>query len=149
MLSGKRRVEVLGQLRGGPASGLAQSASERLAGLYSTDASIIAWWATRVECDSAIARLERQGELTPEAASAAMRRLDLLSRRWHEIQPQDVLRETARRLLRVHNLRAADALQLAAALQAAEQRPSSLDFVCLDDRLRLAAQREGFPLLGE
>jgi len=127
---------------------VSQSASQRMAELYRADVSIAAWWATRVECDSAIARLERQGELTPDAASAAMRRLDSLARRWHEIQPLDVLRETARRLLRVHNLRAADALQLAAALQAAEQRPSSLELVCLDDRLGLAAQREGFTLLG-
>lgn len=126
---------------------VSQSATQRIAELYRADVSIIAWWATRVECDSAIARLERQGELTTEAASAAMRRLDLLSRSWHEIQPLDVLRETARRLLRVYNLRAADALQLAAAIHAA-QRSSTLEFVCLDGRLRLAAQKEGFPLLG-
>jgi hypothetical protein len=50
--------------------------------------------------------------------------------------------------LRVHDLRVADALQLAAALAAAEARPATLAVVCLDDRLGAAAEREGFPVLG-
>ena len=54
------------------------------------------------------------------------------------------VKETARRLLRVHPIGAADALQLAAAFVLAERRPSTLDFVCLDDRLTRAARREGF-----
>ena len=44
-----------------------------------------------------------------------------------------------RRLLRVHDLPAADALQLAAALAASEQSPESLEVVCLDTRLAAAA----------
>ena len=51
----------------------------------------------------------------------------------------------AKRLLRVHDLRTADALQLAAAVYVAEARPSTLEFVSLDDRLLAAARREGFP----
>jgi hypothetical protein len=47
------------------------------------------------------------------------------------------------RLLRVHALRAGDALQLAAALVAAEGQPGSLEIVTLDERLALAASREG------
>lgn len=124
-----------------------QAASQRMMALYRADVSVVTWWGTRVECDSAVARLERQGDLSPAAANAALRRLDLLARSWHEIEPLDALRETARRLLRVHPLRAADALQLAAAFQAAEQRPSTLEFACLDERLALAAQREGFLVL--
>jgi predicted nucleic acid-binding protein len=57
------------------------------------------------------------------------------------------VRVTARRLLRVHNLRAADSLQLAAALVASEGHPASLEIVSLDDRLIDAAQREGFTVL--
>jgi predicted nucleic acid-binding protein len=64
------------------------------------------------------------------------------------VQPLDSIRESARRLLRVHDLRAADALQLAAAIVAAEGRPPALDMVCLDDRLAKAAEREGFPIVG-
>ena len=54
--------------------------------------------------------------------------------------------EAAIRFLRVHPLRAADALQLAAAFVAAERRPSSLELVTLDDWLAAAARKEGFLL---
>jgi len=66
---------------------------------------------------------------------------------WHEIDPNDALREVAVRLLRVHALRAADALQLAAAFQAAEQRPPSLEIVTLDERLAPVARKEGFAVI--
>jgi hypothetical protein len=57
------------------------------------------------------------------------------------------IREAAARFLRVHPLRAADALQLAAAFAAAERRPASLEIVTLDDRLANAARKEGFAVL--
>jgi hypothetical protein len=47
----------------------------------------------------------------------------------------------------VHDLRAADAHQLAAAFVAAESRPPSLEIVTLDDRLAAAATREGFRVI--
>jgi predicted nucleic acid-binding protein len=77
----------------------------------------------------------------------ALQRLQQLSAGWHEIDPSDEIRETASRFLRVHPLRAADALQLAAAFAAAERRPASLEIVTLDDRLANAARKEGFALL--
>jgi predicted nucleic acid-binding protein len=58
------------------------------------------------------------------------------------------LRNDARRLVRVHDLRAADAFQLAAARIAADGEPAALPFVTLDERLTLAASREGFPVTG-
>lgn len=108
------------------------------------DPTVLVWWATEVECSSAIARSERQGELAGDATRVALERLDALADRWHEIQPGEQLRRTARRLLRVHVLRAADALQLAAAIAASEGDPGSLEIVSLDDRLNQAARREGF-----
>jgi len=54
------------------------------------------------------------------------------------------VRESAGRVLLLHPLRAADSLQLAAALLWARSRPAGHDFVCLDERLREAASREGF-----
>ena len=74
--------------------------------------------------------------------------LDTLVRAWHQIEPVATVREAARRFLRVHDLRSGDALQLGAAFVAAEGRSSSLEFVCLDDRLCAAAQREGFAVVG-
>lgn len=51
------------------------------------------------------------------------------------------------RLLRIHELRAADALQLAAALVLAVFDPKTLPFVTLDACLATAAEREGFAVL--
>ena len=121
-----------------------ETATDRALALVNQDPEVAIWWATPVECASAVARLERDAALTPAEAAEAFRRLDLLARSWFEIEPHDELREVARRLLRVHNLRAADALQLAAAYLAAERRPPTLEVVTLDDRLRQAALKEGF-----
>lgn len=120
-----------------------QTASARMRSLYRSDATVVAWWVTGVECESAISRLERDGLLQGRSATAARARLDRFAATWHEVEPSDLLREAARRLLRLHDLRAADALQLAAALAACEGRPATLPFVCLDERLVIAAEREG------
>jgi uncharacterized protein len=85
--------------------------------------------------------------MDPDEASYALTRLSVLARGWSEVPPSERLREVALRLLRVHDLRAGDALQLAAALVASEERPATLDLVTLDDRLALAASREGFRVL--
>ena len=111
---------------------------------YVRDPEVVVWWGSPVECASAIARLERDGALAAAEASTSFFRLDALAPSWMEIEPSDEVREAARRFLRVHPLRAADALQLAAAFVAAERRPSTLAFVTLDERLRAAAGKEGF-----
>jgi hypothetical protein len=121
----------------------ATSAVQRL---YRADPSVVVAWTTLVECGSAIARAERDGGLNAAQAGAAFARLDELARSWREVEPLHDLRDIARRLLRVHPLRAADAIQLAAATLAAERRPAALTVVTLDDRLELAAAREGFPV---
>ena len=66
---------------------------------------------------------------------------------WREVGALELVRSRALRLLNTHPLRAADAMQLAAALVASDERPESLPFVCLDDRLRDAARKEGFKVL--
>lgn len=127
---------------------VAERDTQRLQALFANDPAMIVWWATSVECASALARLERGRALGPAAARQAFRRLDALAAAWIEIEPVADLRPVAVRLLRVHDLRAADALQLAAAILAAERRPATLDFVCRDDRLTRAAEQEGFPIRG-
>jgi len=114
--------------------------------LYRRDPEVVVWWGTQVECASAIARLERDGALSLSDAAESFSRLDALAPSWMQIDPSDEIRESARRFLRVHPLRAADALQLAAALVAAERRPPTLTLVTCDDRLRDAAGKEGFLL---
>jgi hypothetical protein len=112
--------------------------------LYASDPVVIAWWTTEIECTSAITRRQRIGQLREDIVSEAVARLNALRAGWHEVEPSEEVRESAKRLLRVHDLRSADALQLAAAVFAAEARPSTLEFVSLDDRLLAAARREGF-----
>jgi uncharacterized protein len=123
-----------------------QGHSERAASLFQADAELIVWWATRVECASAIARLEREGSIEAAAVSASLDRLKQLAAIWDEVQPTPRLRSVAERLLRVHPLRAADALQLAAMVEVDSDGARDLDVVCFDDRLARAAQREGFRL---
>ncbi len=117
---------------------------EVLRQLLLSDAEMIVWWGTAVECTSALARREREGALGTDAANSAYRRLRELSDTWSEMLPSNSVRITAQRPLRTHALRAADSLQLAAAIVAAEGDPSSLRFVTLDHQLAEAARREGF-----
>lgn len=104
----------------------------------------VAWWGTAVEAVSAIHRLHREREINADGLAQALTRLDFLRRRWSEIVPTDDVRSRAERSLGVHNLRAADALQLAAALVWCRDRPRGRVFVAGDGRLADAAAAEGF-----
>jgi len=125
-----------------------EPAREHLLGLLEKDSEVLAWWGTPVEIAFAVARREREGLLTADEVAAALAGARVLADGWHEIVPSDMVRRTAERLLRTHPLRAADALQLAAALIAADHDPASLELVCMDERLKIAARREGFNVLG-
>jgi len=125
-----------------------EPARERLLALLEEDSEVLAWWGTPVEMACALARREHEELLTADEVAAALDAARVLAEGWHEIVPSDAVRRTAERLLRTHPLRAADALQLAAALIAADHDPTSLAIVCLDERLRVAARREGFIVLG-
>jgi hypothetical protein len=108
------------------------------------DPAMLAWWGTPVECASALQRLVREGALKPADAEAARRRLRVLENNWIEVEPSQTVRQQAERLLRLHPLRAADALQLAAALVACQHEPATLPFLSADERLAEAARKEGF-----
>jgi len=69
----------------------------------------------------------------------------VLKESWYEIYPGYAVREQALRALRLHPLRAADALQLTAALEWAGSPPDCA-FVSFDARLQAAAHREGFSI---
>jgi predicted nucleic acid-binding protein len=111
------------------------------------DPAIVTWWGTRVECVSALARRAREGALREADVGEALGRLDAFAEAWVEVLPVDAVRRTAVRLLRAYPLRAADALQLAAAIASADGNPESLPLVSLDDRLTDAASKEGFPIV--
>jgi predicted nucleic acid-binding protein len=113
------------------------------------DGVIVAWWGTPVECFSTFARLRREKVLDPDSEDRARGFVTDLAAVWAEIQPGTMVREGAGRVLRRHPLRAADSLQLAAALVWAQGLAEMMDFVCLDHRLRDAARLEGFRILPE
>jgi len=124
-----------------------QDDTEPLLSLLREDPRIIVWWSSRVECASAFNLLVREGLIEQADYVQVQQRLDSLAASWIETQPTNKLRQRALRLLRLHPLRAADALQLAAALIASEENPQTLPFVCSDERLAEAATKEGFPVL--
>ena len=105
---------------------------------------IVTWALSAVEVASAIERRTREGALDEAARKTALGTLAELRESWIEILAVSPVAARAVRLLATHALRAADALQLAAALVAVEDRPAKHRFVCLDDRLTAAAAREGF-----
>ena len=115
--------------------------------LVEEDSELLVWWSTPVEIVSALARREREGLLQADEVTQAIAALTELSETWEEIVPSDRIRRVATRLLRQHRLRAADSLQLAAALVAADDQPASLDIVSLDAKLNDIARREGFRVI--
>jgi len=103
---------------------------------------------TRVEVISAIARKRREQPELMVLWNRAIRDVHGMASRWIEISDGAATRLHAERVLMDYPLRAADALQLGAALVAADGNPSALELVTLDRRLAEAAHREGFPILG-
>jgi len=94
------------------------------------DAGAVVWTLTRVELLSASARRRRQ------EPGAARRELLAAWERWWEVTAVDLVRRHAERFVESHPLRAA------------EDDPAGLDFVTLDRQQALAAEREGFRVLG-
>lgn len=118
-----------------------------MSSLLRADRECWIWWATRTECLSALHRRVRAGELSITQLATARGRLLHFDGAAAIVVPSEPIRSRADRLLGIHPLRAADALQLAALLAAAEERPVGFPFVTLDDRLADAARKEGFAVL--
>jgi len=124
-----------------------QATSVRTDGWLADDPVMVIWTLTPVEIASAMQRLVREGALSEKDAHLAEARTDELARACHVIFNLEAVQSQARRLLRLHPLRAADALQLAAALEWAKGKPSGRTFITLDKQLAWAASREGFTVL--
>lgn len=108
------------------------------------DPEVVLWILTPVELTSALCRLVRDGGISEVEAERAEKRVDELYGTCHRVVQVDTVILQARRLLRLHPLRAADALQLAAALQWADGRPMGRRLHTFDVQLARAAVREGF-----
>lgn len=124
-----------------------QSGEPELRGLLDEDPDAVLWWGTPIEMVSAACRLRRNGSIDDRGLALLTAEIEEFASSADRINPTEQVRQGAVRALRVHDLRTADALQLAAALAWTEQSPAGAGFVCLDSRLRAAAEREGFAAL--
>jgi uncharacterized protein len=126
---------------------LAEPLSLRAKSWLREDPNVIVWTLIRVEILSALARRRRSEPRAARHLAAARRELLETWKRRTEIVAVEVVRRHAERLVERHPLRAADALQLAAAIVAADGQPATLTFVTLDEHQAAAAEREGFQIL--
>ena len=126
---------------------ISEPESCRMEDLLAWDSDMALGWTTPVECIGALARSQRIGRLAESSLRRAKAMLDFLLRSAVEVQADEDVRNEASRLVLVHPLRSADALQLASAIVWREVQGRTAHFVCLDDRLRMAAVLEGFQVL--
>jgi predicted nucleic acid-binding protein len=112
------------------------------------DPEVVVWTLTRVEILSALARRRRAEPRSARRLLAARREILEAWPHWSEVAAVDPVRRHAERLVEAYPLRAADAIQIGAALVATEDEPVSLDFVTFDAAQADAAEREGFRVLG-
>ena len=110
--------------------------------LLQDDPNMVVWWGSIIECWSALAPRRREGILQSADEESARTFLRTLQESWIEVLPGEDVRARAGRLLRLHPIRSADAIQLAAALVWAGD-PTSGEIVVYDRRLREAARLEG------
>jgi predicted nucleic acid-binding protein len=108
---------------------------------------VVSWTLTPVEAVSALCRLLREARISETQARVGEQRLHEIVGIGVVIGDVERIKLRAARLLRVHPLRAADAMQLAAALAWVDGQPSGQTFHTFDERLAFAAQREGFEAL--
>lgn len=112
-----------------------------------TEEGIVIWTLTPVEFLSSICRLDRMRQMTGEQARAVISRFNEIRDTFNVVRDVETVKDQAERLLRIHSLKAADALQLAAALVSCDNNPRTCSFVSVDDKLAEAAFKEGFQIL--
>jgi len=123
---------------------VSQAGSSRCDRWLEDDAAVAIWTLTAVEISSALQRLLREDILDETEVEDAEVRTSELIQTCHVIVDVEQVKAQAQRLLRLHALRAGDALQLGAALEWSGGRPGGRVFHTFDARLESAAKREGF-----
>lgn len=121
-----------------------EPATEAMRELIAADPDVIVWMLSSVELLSVLGRIGRQARSLADLLPTV--RLDTMDlfRHWASVTHVEGVKRRAERLVGVHPLSAADAMQLGAALLASGDRPETLPFVTLDRHLARAARLEGF-----
>jgi predicted nucleic acid-binding protein len=108
---------------------------------------IVVWWATSVEIASALARLLRMKLLSSRQWAQARDTASVFAQAWTVVTPSNAVRASAQKIVEQYDLRAGDALQLAAALEWCADVPRGRKFLTADTRLFQAALLCGFDAL--
>jgi hypothetical protein len=105
---------------------------------------MVVWWATPVEIVSGLTRLMRMGDINRNQFVLGKQRAEELANLWDSLQSSTGTVAQACSLLELHPLRAADALQLAAALEYFQPALQGSVFITADRRLAEAARQTSF-----
>ncbi len=124
-----------------------EATSRTARGWLEEDPAVVTWCWTSVELVSAVERRFREDLISRQQRRICLDAFSELSEAWDEVTDMMAVRARSRSLLARHALRAADAAQLGAALLVAENDAAALTFICLDERLSIAAEREGLRVL--
>jgi len=127
---------------------VSEKESRRVRSWLRRDPVVVVWTLTRVELLSTLARREHKEPDAARALVTARARVLAAWEEWSEIVALEPVRRQAERLVSVHPLRAADALQLGAALVATDLDPAGMELATFDERLATAALKEGFSVIG-
>ena len=122
---------------------VSQSNTTHAIALYKRYRAVV-WWTAPVEIASALARLVRMRQLSPADWAKARHLAFRLADAWSVIQPTDAVRTKAMQIIEHYDLRAADALQLAAAFEWCQDAPQGRVLLTADDKLLQAATLAGF-----
>jgi predicted nucleic acid-binding protein len=111
---------------------------------FRSDQEVMIWTMSKVEVFSALCKRFREGSLKEIDFDSAKKRMNEFFDMAFEVISVTKVKDRALRLLQVHTLRAADALQLAAVLVATREDTLKLQIMSFDEKLAQAAKREGF-----
>jgi predicted nucleic acid-binding protein len=105
---------------------------------------IVVWWSTPVEIASALARISRLKYVAGSPWEDVRQSIVESAETWYVISPSAAIQTKAIKLVEHYTLRAADAMQLAAAFEWCEYSPRGRTFLTCDDKLRQPARSSGF-----
>lgn len=121
-----------------------QPCSAKYAALYEREGQVITAWHSVAECASAFCRLRREELLTEAQLTELLTHLQTQAENWYILASGNRLEKLTLRMLRIHPLRAMDAIHLAAACLVRGDELAPMGFFTEDARLTEAAAKEGF-----
>jgi predicted nucleic acid-binding protein len=128
---------------------IVQEASQTARQFHRSSTKQVVAWTTLIEATGAIYRAVDVAGLSQANAKRGLDRLTQLESRWAVVAADVRVRDIALDMLRSHDLRAGDAIQLSSALVWCKEKARHRSFVCFDKKLIAAAQAVGFDVIAE